>query len=172
MHEKFVFIDDQIVWTGSLNVLSFSGNTTEIMSRFYTPNNGTENIFSTYAKMLKIPYLLSISQDKEQLQCPICHKDLILKTSTTGWYWNCENDDFKLDDSQSYPKDGMISCKKCGAPLRYQRKKQPRWECTQDPRHYQQINRADLLLPGMRSLISPESEFSELEKYFREKENK
>ena len=33
MHEKVVLIDNKILWSGSLNILSFSGNSQELMTR-------------------------------------------------------------------------------------------------------------------------------------------
>ncbi len=35
MHEKLVFVDDEILWSGSLNPLSYS-NTQEVMERRYS----------------------------------------------------------------------------------------------------------------------------------------
>ncbi len=37
LHQKFAFIDRQVVWEGSLNILSHSGNTTEHMRRLCSP---------------------------------------------------------------------------------------------------------------------------------------
>lgn len=49
MHEKLIFVDHSAVWVGSLNALSFTGSTGEIMHR---QTDG--NIFSEYIKIYNI----------------------------------------------------------------------------------------------------------------------
>ena len=38
MHEKLVIVDDDATWIGSLNVLSFSGLSGEVMQRYESGN--------------------------------------------------------------------------------------------------------------------------------------
>ena len=36
IHQKMIFIDDDILWFGSLNVLSYTGDTDEQLIRFFS----------------------------------------------------------------------------------------------------------------------------------------
>ena len=49
MHEKLVFVDHDAVWVGSLNALSFTGTTGEVMHR-----HTDQKTVAEYAKMYQI----------------------------------------------------------------------------------------------------------------------
>ncbi len=52
MHEKLILVDNETVWNGSLNCLSFNGRTGEVMSRF-----SDENLTMEYMKNYHMEYL-------------------------------------------------------------------------------------------------------------------
>lgn len=65
MHEKLVFIDDRIVWSGSLNPLSFS-DTQEIMERRSSPE-----VARDYTRTLRTAEMIDLYA-RDQAHCPIC----------------------------------------------------------------------------------------------------
>ncbi|MGJ4849422.1 AAA domain-containing protein [Bacillota bacterium Meth-B3] len=158
MHEKIVFIDDTLLWSGSLNLLSYTGNTTEIMER-----RNCSEIAEAYAKQLQVEYIIgatrspAVNGTPEELTCPLCHADLRIRESFDGGiYWSCTNVSCKYSRQvdQPYPIDGLIKCKQCGGKYHFAMKKQPRWVCEHN--HYQTIRACDLKLPRMLELIPPE----------------
>ena len=111
MHEKLIFIDDTIVWMGSLNVLSFAGFTGEIMHRHCDTELAEE-----YAKMFDIKHLVEVAQNTVEQICPICGSEILAAESDSGgFYWTCVNKDYTRQPTQQYPSDGILRCK-CGAP--------------------------------------------------------
>ncbi|MEM3473715.1 MAG: AAA domain-containing protein [archaeon] len=109
IHEKIAIIDDEIVWHGSLNILSHR-DTSEAMSRFVGRNTAIE----VYNKLnLDIETLLIQSENI----CPKCSEKgiiskLILKHGKYGFFYVCSNPncDFKIDAKKinggSYKKWG------------------------------------------------------------------
>ena len=174
MHEKLIFIDETILWHGSLNVLSFSGYTGEIMERTQCdPNSEEGNSFDSCAKVCDLEHILRVIEDKDEQLCPICHQEMVLRESDNGgYYWQCENGkEYSRNTTQPHPKDGELRCQKCGGTFIYTRKKQPRWVCRNDNSHYQILKQNDLKLPKMRNLIEanyPPSEFIAIEEYFEQ----
>lgn len=167
MHEKIVFIDDSILWRGSLNVLSFSGATGEIMERSVcSESSGEENIIRYYKKIIDLEHIINSVNEKEQV-CPICHCEMILKESDKGGlYWMCEQGDYSRGTDKAYAKDGVLLCQKCGGQFTYVRKNEPRWVCAENPNHYQRIKKSDLILPKMKALIRPKSELDIIADWF------
>lgn len=170
MHEKVIFIDDTIVWMGSLNVLSFNGTTGEVMAR----HNDREYALE-YQKMFGINEISTAiektarTDDERELVCPICGGEmLICESDNGGIYWGCENKDYSRQPEQQYPKDGLLRCK-CGAPYVFSMKSQPRWVCSENPKHYQIMRFGDLKLEKMVALIPTKKERREVDKYFKEK---
>ena len=91
MHEKVILMDDKIVWNGSLNSLSFTGYTGEIMVRHYNTviaNQmvkvmNVENIFETMGKM-------------NGNVCPVCQGEMLIRDGKHGGiFWQCINLDYK-----------------------------------------------------------------------------
>lgn len=169
MHEKIILIDNTVVWNGSLNVLSFSGSTSEVMERFACTDKSSEtnNIFNSYVQAYDIEQMLEIVQDESQGFCPICHGQLLFCEGANGeMYWECEGRDYSRPASQPYPKDGELHCKRCGGRFCYKRKNEPRWVCRNNSAHYQKLRKDDLKLPKMAALIPSANELEKINEYF------
>jgi hypothetical protein len=168
MHEKLIFIDNKIFWFGSLNALSFTGNTGEIMQRIFNEKL-SEKLINNY----DIEYIIDVSSKSKELECPICGDEILAKESNSGGiYWGCTNKDFSRNKDQPYPYDGELKCRKCNSKFVYNRKSQPRWVCSENPRHYQIVRESDLKLEKMLALIPSKKELKEIKKYFSEKRKK
>jgi len=130
LHEKRAFISNRIWWEGSLNILSHSG-TTEDMLRFTQKeivelainNFGLSNLVgvgkikkeerekwrSVIKKALKI----------EEKKCPKCKGMLIIKFSRFGPFLACDNKNCKVTESiplkniRKRIEDAIIKCDKC-----------------------------------------------------------
>lgn len=166
MHEKLIFIDDETVWVGSLNALSFTGLTGEVMQRHFDKDLSTE-----YQKLFDIEHLCDAIHNPCEQSCPICGGEMIIKESADGGvYWQCVNEDYSRNVTQQYPTDGLYRCK-CGAPYMFVMKKEPRWVCTQDSRHYQKIRESDLRLEKMAALIPTKTARKAVDRYFAQKRN-
>jgi ssDNA-binding Zn-finger/Zn-ribbon topoisomerase 1 len=59
IHQKIIFIDDEVLWFGSLNVLSYTGETDETILRIYGPT-----ICNSMAKHQLYKYSLNNSDKK------------------------------------------------------------------------------------------------------------
>ena len=147
MHEKLVFVDDSAIWMGSLNALSFSGETGEIMHRHYSREITTE-----YEKIYNIQYINDAVERKKELNCPICGGEMLLNEGNPSIYWKCSNGDYSRSIDQQYPYDGVLRCK-CGGEYSFIMKEQPRWVCQNNPRHYQIVRKSDLRLKRMAEKI-------------------
>lgn len=162
MHEKLIFVDSKAIWNGSLNALSFSGNTGELMHRFMN-----EKVTTEYEKLFDIKYIIDAVNKKEEQICPICGEELQVRESGDGGiYWSCINKDYTRNKDQQYPSDGILRCKICDSAFIYSRKKQPRWICTKNPKHYQILRESDLKLEKMLELIPSKKELAEIKKYY------
>ncbi len=153
MHEKFAFIDDEIVWTGSLNILSFNGNTQEVMSRCFSKTNSQE-----WFELLDIQHVLDALHSKEELNCPVCGKEVMMAESKDyGYYWLCSNSQgcgWNRNPRSQYPHDGKLVCPNCGCNYVFSMEDEPRWVCTKNPKqHYRKIKKMDLKLVKMWNLI-------------------
>ncbi|HEY6167407.1 MAG TPA: AAA domain-containing protein [Verrucomicrobiae bacterium] len=161
MHEKLVFIDDTILWSGSLNPLSYS-NTQEIMER-----RCSAKVVSDYADTLRLADLLSPFEATAPA-CPICAKEMIAAEGADGepFYWRCVEDGCYTRSVDDPPlKDGMLSFK-CGTSAEYGKwGDAPYWYCTCGRNHRFRVHRNHLRLPKMVALI-PKKEIKALEKLF------
>ena len=149
MHEKLVFIDDDITWSGSLNPLSFS-NTQEIMER-----RKSKTVLMDYFQILRLQELLA-AQGTAASKCPICNAEMIAaEGADEPYYWRCTNDEcYTRSIDQPYPLDGVLSCGNCNSPVEYGYwGDYPHWRCTTNSRHRQKIFKSHLCLPKMASLI-------------------
>ena len=149
MHEKLVFIDDDITWSGSLNPLSFS-NTQEVMER-----RKSKAVLNDYFQILRLQELLAV-QGKAESKCPICGSEMIAAEGRDQpYYWRCINDDcYTRSIDQSYPFDGVISCSTCNKPVEFGYwGDYPHWRCTANVRHRQKVFKSHLRLPKMVALI-------------------
>lgn len=165
MHEKLVFIDDEIVWMGSLNVLSFTGLTGEFMQRCADTSYVTK-----YEKAFSIDPICDVTSYSYSQKCPVCGGELLLKESAQGGvYLACVNNDYTRNPSQEYPTDGLLRCSKCGAPYLFSMKKEPRWVCSKNPRHFQKMRRNDLKLEKMAALIPTKAARKKVDDFFAQK---
>lgn len=163
MHEKIVFVDDGILWSGSLNPLSFSA-TQEVMER-----RASERVVADYAKALRLADLLALA-DSEDKDCPICGSPLAMAEGPAEPYWRCpsEDCDYTRNIGQPAPRDGLVVCASpgCGKPVEYGYwGDEARWRCTVNPRHRQRIAKSHLKLPKMRALV-PARELRNLDRRF------
>ena len=163
MHEKLVFIDHGILWSGSLNPLSFSA-TQEVMER-----RGSDRVVSDYAHALRLADLLALADSADRI-CPICGTSLAMAEGPTEPYWRCPNNDCDYTRSigQAPPRDGLIVCASpgCGKPLKFGYwGDDAHWRCTANPRHRQRIAKSHLRLPKMRALV-PAKELRQLDHRF------
>lgn len=148
MHEKLIFVDSYAVWIGSLNVLSFTGLTGEVMQR-----HEDRELTAEYEKLFDITHIYGVVENTYEQKCPICGKEMLAKESDEGGiYWQCIAGDYSRNVTQQYPLDGILRCK-CGAQYVFAMKKEPRWVCSEEPRHYQKMRQGDLKLEKMAALI-------------------
>jgi hypothetical protein len=101
MHEKLVFVDDEITWVGLLNPLSFS-NTQEIMER-----RRSKDVAGDYAKTLMLEELLA-GYGEGIPACPICGNEVVASEGAEEpFYWTCiEEDCYSRSVDQPPPTDG------------------------------------------------------------------
>ena len=160
MHEKLIFVDSNAVWIGSLNSLSFTGLTGEVMHRHMD-----QKLTAEYEKLFDIEHINNAIVNQSEQQCPVCGSEMLLKDSADGgMFWKCVNEDYSRSITQPYPVDGVMRCK-CGSPYQFVMKKEPRWVCCDNPKHFQKMRRGDLMLPRMVDLI-PQSVKKDVEQYF------
>lgn len=164
MHEKLIILDDYIVWNGSLNSLSNTGSTGELMQR--TCNH---QIAVDMEEYYGVSGLESAIEAHYELFCPICHGQMIIGESDKGGiYWKCPECNYTRDIKQQYPIDGVMRCH-CGGTYSFVMKNQPRWVCNENPKHYQIVKKADLRLEKMASLIKSKDDRVAVDAYFESK---
>lgn len=166
MHEKIILVDDNITWIGSLNALSYSGETGEVMERRDNPD-----LAADYAQKFNIESISSVAVKVNERICPICGAEMIIRESDdSGIYWQCVNKDYSRSPKEMYPEDGILRCKTCGNPYRFEMKeKTPWWICTENQRHRKRVRKMDLRLDKMLSLI-PKDQLKNVYDSFEEKE--
>jgi hypothetical protein len=161
MHEKLVFVDDVIIWVGSLNTLSYS-DTREIMER-----RVSKTVVEDYAKTLRLNELVS-DFDEGNTSCPICGSEMIAcEGKKDPYYWRCVQDDcYTRSIGQPPIKEGVIKCANCGGNVEFgEWGGEPNWRCILNRRHRQPIAKTHLRLPNMVKLI-PSKERKKLIKMF------
>ena len=149
MHEKLVFIDDSIVWHGSLNPLSFS-DTREVMIRSHS-----KTVFSELAGVMHLDELL-YDIKPETMTCPICHRDMQLREGIPDPYWRCPDDDCKYSRSigDEPLQDGELRCRKCEGRLEFSEQGTKYvWRCQTDGRHRRPFAKSHCRLPKMMDRI-------------------
>ena len=148
MHEKLVFVDDHIVWAGSLNPLSFS-DTQEIMTRY-----DNRAVVEDYTGALAVDAVLAVFEAGEG-ECPVCGNELVPAEGRTGIYWRCVVTGCHTRSLDApAPKDGKIVCHSCGERVEFvQLPSGPHWRCVEEKRHRQKVVPNHLRLPKMRDLI-------------------
>lgn len=160
MHEKLVFIDNTIVWNGSLNPLSFS-STQEIMER--RQNKDVQNDFRETLRLSELIKCVSSVESK----CPICNSEMIAaEGSDEPYYWRCANEHcFTRSIDQKYPMNGELTCSNCGSEVEFGYwGEEPSWRCIPNKRHHQKLYRSHLKLPKMEKKI-PRQEKTKVKVY-------
>lgn len=163
MHEKVIIIDDDIVWIGSLNVLSFGGTTKEVMCKIISEKGAKE-----FAEIFDIQHILDATDDEEEQRCPICGKEVIMAESDlAGFYWRCSDKEecgWSRRTEEQYPHNGKLVCPKCGGAYSFSMRNEPRWICENNPKHYRIIRKPDLRLVKMWESV-PKTTFKIVETY-------
>lgn len=91
IHEKVVLIDDQIVWFGSLNPLSHTSATDEMMARLENPETTLQVAsFLSLGRNSAADMENGKSTAKENPACPSCGAWTVYKTGRYGPYFDCE----------------------------------------------------------------------------------
>ncbi len=161
MHEKVVFVDDDIIWSGSLNPLSFS-DTQEVMER-----RASLAVSTDYAGTLRLGELIE-EYSGGSSECPICGSEIIAQEGRDDpYYWRCvEPDCYTRGINQPRIEGGVITCSNCGESVEFGSwGNSPAWRCTENRRHRQRVARTHLRLPKMQALI-PKRELAELKRQF------
>lgn len=146
MHEKIVFIDDNIAYFGSLNVLSH-GNTTECMQRILSPS-----AIKQYKKDWQVETILALPErvgspleifSNELPQnngvCPKCNRKMILrvlKKPPYGAFYGCVGfHEFGCKHTEEITKTHLdkiarltsLSCNQCKGPTRVESVRKDAW---------------------------------------------
>ena len=149
MHEKIVFVDDGMVWVGSLNTMS-QRDSQEMMTRFR--NTG---LAADMRKQLRLGDILETYERGDGL-CPVCQGELTPAEGTRGGFWRCINGDYTRDFDTTAPRNGLIPCASpgCGAPQRFGSWGAGyAWRCEVNPRHHQRVYPSHLKLPKMAAMV-------------------
>ncbi|MCX5653241.1 MAG: AAA domain-containing protein [Planctomycetota bacterium] len=162
MHEKLIFIDDNILWSGSLNPLSFS-DTQEIMER-----RESREVVKDFAGTLRLDDLVG-EYDAGPPVCPICDGEMVASEGDRKpFYWRCMREDccYRRDIDQPPIKGGVIVCSNCGREVEYgEWGGKPAWRCVEKRHHHQSVAPMHLRLPKMRERV-PKKELRRLDKLF------
>ena len=150
MHEKLVFVDDDIIWVGSLNPLSFS-NTQETMER-----RKSTAVSSDYAKTIRLSELVREYRDGRP-SCPICRSEMIATEGRDDpYYWKCCQPDCYTRSIDEPPIGDEILCHSCGAAVAFGKwGEADAWRCVENSRHRQNVGRTHLRLPKMQAIVPP-----------------
>lgn len=161
MHEKLIFIDDTILWEGSLNPLSYS-DTGEHMERRIS-----RRVVEEYEKTLCLHELLQEYANGSPV-CPICQSEIVAcEGKDEPYFWRCVRDDcYTRGIDQPGLQNGVITCARCGYAVEYgEWGGKPAWRCTENRHHHQRLAKAHLRLPQMCALV-PREELRKVRKYF------
>jgi len=150
MHEKLVFLDDNLLWVGSLNPLSFT-DTQEVMER-----RESKEVVQDYANAIQLQELLR-AYDAGEMVCPVGHEIIAAEGPKEPIYWRCVvKGCFHRNVGQPMPKDGLLTCPNptCGEALEFGNwGDRYAWRCTKNPHHHMRIHRHHLKLPKMLALV-------------------
>ena len=161
MHEKLVIVDDKILWSGSLNPLSYS-DTQEIMER-----RVSKTIIQEYSQIIRLDKLLEGFYEGTP-RCPICESEMIASEGRDDpYYWRCVVDGcYTRSIDQPQIKGGIIVCSTCGSEVEFgQWGSKPAWRCMDNRRHHQRFVMNHLKLPKMRERI-PQEQIHMMDKMF------
>ncbi len=147
IHEKVIIVDDEIIWFGSLNPLSHTGQTDEMMARLEgRPAALQLAAFLSLSRNLKPEQAAGISTAKENPPCGECEGRTTYRKGRYGAYWECETacgwtesvDRPKRNNAdRPNPLSGEPApeCPKCGGSTAARMGRfGPFWGCTAYPR--------------------------------------
>jgi len=93
IHEKVVIIDDEIVWFGSLNPLSHTNKSDEMMARFSARPMALQlSAFMALGRSVNPDKAEGLSVARENPRCPECGCRTTYRTGTHGAFWQCERE--------------------------------------------------------------------------------
>ncbi|MCP4247108.1 MAG: ATP-binding domain-containing protein, partial [bacterium] len=161
MHEKLIFCDDTVLWSGSLNPLSFR-DTQEVMERRFS-----KAVVADYVRTLRLDDLVG-EYDGGPPSCPYCGGEVVASEGRDQpFFWRCVEENCYTRSVDQPPLDGgMIVCSACGAAVDFgEWGDKPAWRCKDNRRHHQRVARTHIRLPKMRKII-PKSALRKLDKHF------
>ena len=145
IHEKVILIDDEIAWVGSLNPLSHSSSTSEVMLRI----TGRE-IAEQLSEFMSIDSngmntnTSNLSVRKENPSCESCGSRSVYRTGKYGPFWECENTcgwkkslkekGFKKNLDLSSIDQEAPKCPDCGSDMNIKQSRYGAvWSCAKYP---------------------------------------
>jgi hypothetical protein len=125
IHEKVVVIDEEIVWFGSLNPLSHTSRTDEVMARVEGKDLALQiAAFMALDRGVRPDAAEWLSTRAENPRCPTCGARTAYRKGPYGPYWDCEECEWRnnFDRLRGKQKTGQQTgtapqCDKCGAPM-------------------------------------------------------
>lgn len=112
IHQKVVIIDERILWYGSLNPLSHTSRTDEVMARIDNPEAATQMGLFISLKPSASKTNGGVLTQKENPICQECqdrkkHSRMTYRTGRYGPYWSCEDQecDYKENLNQNKTLD-------------------------------------------------------------------
>ena len=166
MHEKLVFVDDDVLWIGSLNPLSFRA-TREIMER-----RNSREIADKYRRTLQLDIAFDAFEGTTA-SCPICGSELALAEGPRGTYLRCVVPHCYARSLTDPPlRDGKMACHSCGGELYYGVWGQtPHWRCHNNSKHRIEVHPNHLKLPAMAAMLT-KAELDKLHRRFASERQK
>ena len=125
IHEKAVIIDGKTVWFGSLNPLSHTAKTAEVMARI--ESNKVARQLATFLaidRKIKQDDVGEFFTSKENPDCPKCKARVAYMVGRYGPYWDCEDCNWResVGKNESGHRSGKRkstekgpACPKCGS---------------------------------------------------------
>lgn len=138
IHQKIVLIDSEIVWHGSLNVLSHSHRTEESMTRVVNAGLAQGVAAAMAKRRLSAEKAAGVIAEAENPRCALCNSRTVYDESRFGPYFYCESKcgwrqnlnlksaeqssrgRSRTDQESSFPQDGP-PCPKCGKTTKLRR---------------------------------------------------
>ena len=130
IHEKVVIIDDEIIWFGSLNPLSHTNRTDEMMARVTGKPAALQlSAFMAVTTSISPDKAEGLSVVSENPRCPDCRQRTTYRLGSYGPFWQCEdgcgwkqnigrtnnNSKMPTPGAETLPKTGA-PCPTCGGP--------------------------------------------------------
>ncbi len=129
IHEKVVIIDDEIIWFGSLNPLSHTNRTDEMMARVIGKSAALQlSAFMAVTTSVSPDKADGLSVVSENPRCPDCGQRTTYRLGSYGPFWQCEggcgwkqnvgrtnNSKMPAPGTETLPKTGA-PCPTCGGP--------------------------------------------------------